>query len=501
MIFSSSAQSREITIENLVSKLPDKTVSLDFILALGVQRSQSFKALMAEFATTKNAELEAEASLDPVLSSTVSYAFAEGDTALGPMVPEETRYMRSEIALSKYFQTGTLLSFSLSRLGVDQDFAPSSFPLPLALYSDARWKLGLRQNLLKDMFGNGIRKTIAGSEKLSEAAEASAKLRLEDWALTLSGLYYQAWLARTQYQVAVNRRERQTRLLNVSTLQFKRGTLEEPDFLQIRSLNDESSLQLQDARRRLDDIWTQLVNNLGLPEEFLKIDPARVPMTLDSPEIKLGEVCRDLSRDTISKLPIRDLQIAKSQSEAGALIYEGARYNALPQLYLDAAFGGRGVDPQASDAISEAAKVGAKEYYVGVGLEWKFGDSAAKAQLLDGYKRKIQAEANLGSTYDRVDAEVRDLCRNFSAQQADAEVYARIVRDRKRRADLDERRFRIGRTDVTQVVRSGDELSLAQLASEQNNVALRMSLWKLRQMNQKMDAYFEGLRRFDLKGL
>jgi outer membrane protein TolC len=493
----------ETEVEAFVKSLPNKTVTLDLVLALGVQRSQSFKALTAEILTSQNPYLEAEAVLNPTLNLSTGFVYSEGDSSASPTAPIENRRQKSQLSLSKYFSTGTGVSLTAIHEKAEMDFAvgaPISM-LGLTNYHDFNWSLGIKQNLLRDSFGTATRARLEGTQKLSTGLKFQAQQKLEDWAVGLAGLYYQAWLARIQMQVAADRRARQKRLLSVSDLQFKRGTLEEPDYLQIRSLNEESEIQLGQAKRNLENVWTLLVNNLGLPEAFLKLDPAKIPMTLDDLEWELGGICTNLSREENFKRPIPELEAARARSEAGDLLASAARSQLFPVVSLDFSVGSKGLDESSSNSLSEAASIDYPSYYAGLSFEWKFGDSGARARALEAHKLKLQGEAALGTAQDTADADLRDLCRKFAFYRRDLDVLARVLQDRKRRSELDERRFRIGRIDVTQVIRSGDEFSGTQLAFEQQNIAVHETLWKLRRYNLKMNEYVEKLKLLELKGL
>ncbi len=463
----------------MLDSIPGRKLEVGFVLAKAAESSDSFRAAKSSLLTTEVARLQAESALAwrPFAKFNKLKDEREAGNAFSPNRIETQSF---SLGVATAFQSGTKVQAEVSHgsnliaLGIGQTFD----------YYETKGTLSLSQSLLADSFGQSSRALQRSASKASEAQALTARESLEDWALSLIRLYYGAWLAQAQSQAAIESFGRKQRLRELLEIQNRRGTAERPDLLQTENAYAATQSQKEQAQLRLQDQWRDLITALKLNPEWTQINALEIPIALDEPHKKALELCG--TEQKLTPAP-ESLQLRRAALLAEAAQDSETRASALvrPDLQFQAQLFANGIDSLASQSIADFRALDRTGYALGVSLSFPIGLTAEKAEALSSMANWVRADAAHSIARDMNQTQWTSRCLDLFRLNRSAESFRRNSKLQHERAELEERRFKLGRGSTFQVIQAGDDATQAELVLDSIEAELRTAAWQiLRAANQ-----------------
>lgn len=475
--------------EEFLEALPNKKLSVEFVLQRGLQSSSAFKQIIAQVPSIENPILQSEAGLDWMLNGQATYMenFAETANTAFPTFPSKTLY---DVNVQKAFITGTQVKagWELSDQKISFTGAPD------IEYKESKLKAELSQNLLKNSFGSSTRKNLEAGVLQSKANENLIKRQLEDYALHIVSAYYQAWIDQQNTLSAEKNLRRKQQLLKSTLAKFKRGTSERPEKIQIEGSVKAAEVTWVQQKQKLQETWQNLVVSLDLPRDWLRLAPEKIP--LEMPTQASAGICAQAN----AQLPVSSAtQEAELRAKAATLQKDATRSNALPDLSVFGSLASNAIEPSYGDAISDSTKFKSLDWLVGVRFSMPLGFKAEKAQVRAALSQELASSAALSSSKDQTEIDFRNYCQLMSSLQLSKNILKNNFRDQALRANLEQERFDIGRSSMFNVIQASDDAAQAELQLQQVEAGLQIAQWKLKQlsgeMSQKVSTLMESYQK------
>jgi outer membrane protein TolC len=381
---------------------------------------------------------------------------------------------------------------SIELLNVDRDL---TYPDSLAglgnfigntTYSEPRVTLSLSQSLWKDSFGKATREALRAASLQERAIENFLVSQTGQWAYEIADVYYQAWLAQSKARADYDNLNRQQRLLSIVKLQQRRGTSDKVDVLQVESSLKLAEQTFADSRQNVSRIFKALVLSIGFPEMWLEVDGNLVPTKIDQPIDEASKLCRSgwsSASENNPKLKQLVTELKATESQLAA-----AKNRVGPDLRLQLAASANGVQPTFNEAFEDVSSWQNPRYSMGVVVSVPLEMKAEKAEVLTSLTQKTSKEYELGQTRSDLQAEWVANCENLQRLKFKVSEFRRMMSLQKERVDLEEKRFRIGKTGAFQVIQAGLDATNAELAFQQSQVEIRKVAWRVQQMNGSVSA-------------
>jgi outer membrane protein TolC len=485
LLFSPNAFSNDVALmQKVLAEFPGQKLTLNFVATKAAQNSQSFRSLGAYRLKSEASLNAANAPHDWTLFSQYSLFDSKADTS-NPFSPTATESNAWQIGARRYFSTGTAAEVKYESAFNKTAFANPTITIPDSYTST--YTLSLRQSLWADAFGSATRAMHKALKRQSEAQELGFQESEETWMMQLIDQYYAAWLAQKQFFAAEENLTRREKLLSTTRLKAQRGTAEAPDLLQVESAHLLAKNSLSQAKAELDHVWRMLVITLGLPETWMAIPPEKIPLDMGEAPSEATRVCANMPapENTLS------VQKAVLQKEAAELLYQKARSEKNPKLELVGAYESNGVNTASGLARKEATERKHPAWSAALQLEIPIGLSAQKSRELDSRADFLLAETQAVNALDLKKVELLKNCDYFRRAGAELKNSLEAQQSQKRRLDLEENRFRLGRSSTFQVIQAGDDKTNVNLASNLNEANLRRYGWRVIQSASKMNPYIE----------
>ena len=469
----------------MLESFPEKKVTIDLVIGRAVQFSDSFKALQSQLTAVDVPLLRARASLDTRINGKINQLDdqTENQISFNPNKINSTKY---SVSAGQYFSSGTSADLELAHGRTLLGFASGTD-------SDAyetRATLSLSQNLWRDAFGMATRRSLIEGETLKKVAVEAYHESIESWVWELLQVYYGAWLAQSQVEVARENVQRRERLLQITKIKLNRGTAEQPDVLQVRSALLTSQVQLAAAEQTLRERWQGLVISLKLPQAWLTLDAREIPMGLDQPFAENLAACGDEMK-TVPDNSTLAKRLAL-QAEAARANLERSHNLTKPEVKLVAQMTANGIDPSTrSQSVDEVS--GFDNTAWAVGLTFAMTLPSENVALRSAYAENIKTQALAAQATDNLQLDWLTACGNLKRLVASTERLREAYENQKQRAKLDEERFGIGRTTTLGVIQSGDDASLAGSNLRSSEVETRLAAWKVRRLITGFKPYLEEL--------
>lgn len=449
---------------------PEQAFTLSGFLAQAVKKGDSYQQLSGSFQLVDVPTLVVQAPLDPRVS--IASTWQKNNKAAGsPMSPLESEFFGHEIGVIKTFSSATTVEAKLSQARSDMTFKSFSF----SPFTEAAFKIGLKQQLWQNSFGSSIRKNLNRGFTESQLRHLQWDMNQEEWMQNMIELFYRSWLAQKKVEVFKQNLSRQKKLVQITSLKLKRGTAEEADLLQVKSAQIDSELNLQQTQSALETIWRELTFTLKIPRSWAAIDPSIIPMSLTSPFEFSGQLC------AVKSVPMESLTVKKTLAEVKnyELQTEIARDHMRPDLSLLLSYENNGIDAIQNKAWSEMTRLNQPQYTVGLQLSFPLTHSAAEAEIRQGVAGLAIARAQHSEALTRQELDQLEACAQLSDQENAVEQRKKVFLQMKTRVELEQRRFELGRVGLTQVIQAGEAATLAENQAQQAQIHWRLAQWKL----------------------
>lgn len=481
----SAAPSRQDdSLEEILSQLPNRELSLDFILIAAMNYADSFQAIKTGLARKKIPERNARAPLDPRLRVSGGYLYDETERS-NSFEPQSIKAGRGVVGLDVPLSTGTYLS-----LEVEQSKNRVALPSSVIRYWETKGALGIRQSLLKDSFGWATRNAIEASRHQATAIESESLVSAEEFLLSIIDQFHQAWLSQRRLTTSEENLARRKKLLQGVRARLSRGAASEADFLQAESALLNAEVQLDQARLDLAEIWRSLILVLKLDQRFLEVDPLKIPLPLEDSFSEAEKLCKTLSVEEIYKRDAKVLRAEGLRKSAEAL-RAAARNRFLPQLDVVGKMGVGNNDGSFGTPIGDSLMGENPEWSVGVEFSIPLAHRRERADLLEAEIQSRQAVSFFETAKTESVVRWRDACDQVSVDATRVKALEEIVKKQKRREVLENNRFQVGSVGVFAVVQAGDDLAGVEASWREAQVRLRREAWTIARMSGGLRALLE----------
>jgi len=470
--------------QELLKSFPERKLTLARVAQLAIRTSDSYHSLAAQEAGMQVPLLQSAAMTESSLSLDGAWSEDRREPN-NPFGPDRNVSSSLGLGLNTQFSTGTRLGFSVSH-ALTQLRIPNFANLEFA---ETRGTINLAQSLWRGAFGKSIRATRAAAEHQSTAIQQGLRSDKEDWFLSLSNLYYGAWLQQARLRNAQETVQRRKRLKSIVVLKQRRGTAERPDLIQVEAGLSNAELELASAEQALNDQWRLLAVTLKLPAVVEAVDPLLVPMELDDVPAALGEKC------ALPEVPTQAAELLRAQAllDAAKESRASADSESAPELDLLAAFGANSVDPNSAATFGDFFKAQFPYYSLGVQFRLPLGNYDKRARAITARVEQMRAEAGVGQVKDLHRANWRNQCFTLARLGHAVKALTKTTTAQAEREKLEEERFSLGRSNLLQVIQAADEANQTDLALKSTMVDYRLAGWKLKKMSGELDSYLTQL--------
>lgn len=476
----------------VLNTFPEKKVTLPLVLSRGMETSDSFRAVRASAIAIDAPKLEALGVLDPQFTMSANKILNRNEPQT-PFSPNKIDGTEFTLGVMKRFRSGTATQFTFKNGRTDLGFAAvAGLPINDFGYYESKATLALTQDLWRNSMGSAVRETVRAGEARTEAAREDFYTKVLDWQKGLRAVFYQAWLAQSQSKLAHDTTARRKRLVEVIRIRLNRGTSERPDLLQVESAELQTRTQEAATLQLLGDRWRGLVISLKLPEDWIRIDPKDIPIGLDQPFEKAKKFCAEFESNAMPGETIA-LRKAKAESRAAEGTAAAAKDQLRPALYVQGELSGNDIDFTSRETtLGNAFRLVNPAWAVSLNLAVPLSNSAGQAQVRKAGALAIAADAIAAQTA----ADVKLLWANGCADYARAESSYKLLKhaheSQTKRAELEEQRFRIGRSTTQFVILAQDDAASAENMVLMAEVERRQAAWNVVELH---PSYRESLDR------
>lgn len=471
---------------DLLNQLPNKKLSLDFVIARGMSTSPTFKVLSSTLAAGEASFYGSRVIKDLRLSGSVS-TFDDQLQPISPLSFSSSKITTGSLGISQWFSTGTSLSLST-------ETAKNQFSIPdfgdLSAYQ-TKSTIALSQSLWKDFLGGASRAQLRSGREQREASQVEFLASVEDWFLQWSELFYGAWLLQEQARAADDSLARRIRLASITKVKANRGTAEAPDVLQIESAVLNARAERDAALQSVSDVWRQVVIGIDLPVSFLGIDARLVPLEYSAPSEEALRLCMDTQDVTKLQDESAQVQSRRLHLKAAEAKLEAAKAMAGPDLRFQASYSTNGVDPSLSPTWSTMFSADHPAYSLGLTFSMPLGFSEEKAAIAGAHAEHIARTAGFAMASDQFQVDWLNTCAEFRRQLERRSLFEQAYKNHLQRVELEERRFAVGRTQMFQVITAGDEAMASKIALAVTDVAKAQAAWKVMRLGGKIAEKFK----------
>ena len=466
-------------VQAQINSLPEKALTLDFVVTKAIHSSDSYKVIQAESLGVDAAKVQSKAALDGEAYAKAN-SYNSRNEPTNPFAPY--RQMTKSVAIGgkKYFSSGTLTTAEISH-GYTEFNIAGTIPFSSQFYQTIATAY-VHQNLFKDAFGSATRSKVKAGEFQSASSLKNTELNKEEWFFQISRQFYGAWNAQVRTREAQNTVERRRRLLDMTRIRSRRGTVEKPDLIQAESALKQAELSLKAERQELQEYWHRLVNNLALPKEWLSFDPLIIPIKVDHPEVEANILCTNEEHEP-KTIAIEKLSLDQKMLEHSV---DSLKSAGRPETLLSLGVTANGIDRHSRPTYPETTSFDHPAYTVGLTFTMPLGNSEIEAQLIEtnSQKKKLEAVKAQMQTDDKT--AFKNLCMDLKRHQESISVLSQIKKEQTTRTQLEKERYELGRAQLLNVINSEDDLTNVEIQLNLLETSEKSIAWMLLKYNNKI---------------
>jgi outer membrane protein TolC len=409
----------------------------------------------------KSSTLAAEAAAERSVEGEMVYAptvFATLQTAVDKKEqpsPAQSRDSASVTSVQAGVQKVT--DFGLTSkvyYGVSQTKISGANPniLPDSEYSDASPTVELSQSLWKNRGGRDVKASVELQKIQSEVTYSTESFKRLLTVVESETIYWRLAIARDSIAIAKDNLARADKIVSWSKRQVSSQLADEADLIQVESLREVRSLELQAAYDEEKAAAASFNTARGVTGSDV-----REELTKITPQV-MSQMPKPKRQDT--RFDVQAAEKATLLAERSADL-AGEKYT--PTLDLFGAFTLNGQDKETSSAFSESFKTDHPTWAVGIRFSAPLA-SETLSQLRGAYAKEHQA-ASLSAQRKRYEAdrEWDDLERKLNEAIRRLELVQKIESSQKRKLESERSRLNRGRSTTFQVLSYESDLAGAQL--------------------------------------
>lgn len=459
--------------QDYLKKLPGQQLTVDFVLVRALQDADVFKVHQVEY-------LKGEALIMGQLSAedlkiNGSYLYTDNrNQPFTPFMPGATKGWDAQVGVEQYLSSGTLLSAGATHAEKKLDFSS----VPDIEYTETRLSLGVVQSLLGDFLGSSYRDQRRASRLSKDAVELAALAAIETSTTDTVKLYYDAWLKQQNVFNLRDSLKRRQRLNTILKSQSQRGLIETSDALQVEGAALNNEADYINSKQDLQNLWEQLVVQLKLPQSFLEVPADEIPIVLDRPEQESLKYCETLKYDDVLAHSTQIQQLTKAV-ESAKFKYESLKQKLMPDVKLQANYTANAIDTEARQTWRDAGNIENPALTAGVTVSFPIQNRQQKSQVLSAHIEYEQSRLKRDMAVNDMQIQWRLTCSSLKRKIKNREIYSQVNAKNKKRVQLDNRRFEVGRIKAFQWVQSEDDEAVSALKLQQAEVDVRVTAWEI----------------------
>jgi len=491
---SSQAAELPAAAHAVINALPKKTLTLDYVLKESMRSADSFRALNSARQSFTSEELKNKSITETYFKLSASKLNNQNE-ALSTFSTNRTISTAATLSAESYFRSGTALLAEV-KYGKTELYYPATLVSATdTKYFDTEISLTLKQNIWKDFFGFATRKSIAAGEASTQIKTLEFFENRESWFFDIHKIYSDVWLMQQRSKAAESNLGRRKRLSKITTIRAERGTAEKPDLYQSESAVQESNTAVLESNQGLGSMWRSLIITLGLPSEWESIDPNVIPVEYLPPIDRALELCG--SESAVADPPLESVSTLKIQfqSQAARYQYEASKNRLNPDLNLQFNYTVNGLDTaNVSDAISDTTGRKFPSWLAGIELKIPLNNFESKSQFEVASSQLERAEAMLGQSHAALVVNWKNECHNLFRLKKSIDLRKSSYENQRLRAELEEKRYRLGRVGLTNVIQAGDDASRSELSLRESQSEIDRSSWKILQYSNQINTYLDRIQ-------
>lgn len=450
-----------------------KKITVEELIAGAILDSVTAQKIKLDLINGEAAKIKSEAAYDINTFSNLSYGTSEAESVTGNGA-DSSSIGTATFGASKYFSTGTTLTGSLTFSDTTLEF-PS--PVPETDQGGNSLSVSVKQNILKDGFGSTTEKNIKAAELGKQANEYAVKSRLENYATQIAELFFNTKKSQIGLSAAKKNRLEQKKLLDIAQILNKRGNTERSDLLEIEASYMKSQEAVNDSLEALENTWNTSILLLGLPKLYKKVPPTDIILAYSSRLENGLRICASPSQNTLKNAnEYRALQRSLESSEQRQL---AAKESLRPDLSLEFKHSNDNYEDGVFDASVDSFSNKSQGNSIALAFSMPLERSLAKASLFEtARKQQLDRLSYENFEADRV-TEIENECNSFNRSKSKTSVLEKIHEKQTLRAELDRKRFQLGRLDAFKAIQSSISETSAWLDVELSKLETEASAWRL----------------------
>lgn len=454
-----------------LQQLPEKQLTLEYVVARAISDADIFKVHKTDYLKGEALYMNSISAEDFRLKGSYFYIDNQNEP-FSPFMPQSTEGWEARMGFEQYLSTGTALSVEAFNSPKKLSFQT----IPDIDYTETKLSVGLDQSLLGDFFGSGYRNLRRSAGFSKDSVELAALAQIEASTLDTIKLFYQAWLKQQTVKNLESSLKRRNRLNGILKSQVRRGIVESSDSLQVEGATLNNEADFINTKQDLQSLWEQLVIQLKMPKSFLDVPADEIPIALDAPENESLRYCESLKFDDIQTNSTQVKQLMKAV-EAAKYKYDAVKQKLMPDVRLQANYVANAIDASARQTWRDAGGLESPALTAGVTVSFPLQNRQQKAQLLNAHIEYEQAKTSRDMAVNNMEVQWRLLCNNLKRKIQNRDLYKLVNEKNKKRVELDNRRFEVGRIKAFQWVQSEDDEAQAFLRFQQTEVEVRVLAW------------------------
>jgi len=480
--------------QEFLKALPSQKIDLGIVAGQALKNASQFKKIYARALSAEAAELQSGAALDWQLGAKANFVFDKNEAGSNNQ-PSNYEVSTYNINLSKNFNTGTAVKFEAEAGKNNFDVFGNNVN-----YYQSHIGLSLQQSLLRNFLGKNIQRLSKIGKLQKEAINFSIEDAIHQNLYGVIEIFYNAWMGQKAFRAEEANQRRKSSLYKVTKIKSDRGTAEGPDLIQSREAYRLSKITSATAREQLQEVWGALVISLGFPSHWASIEAANLPISLKyRSDQKALKLCQNkIKADSFNDNPL--IKSIDRQVKSQELEVENIKNEAKPDLNIQLGLKANGTDPQKRySTFDESFRFENPNWQVGVNFNMNLGNTASKATALSLLSKSKEAEFQKSAAVDQMRIQWQNTCQKLKRLQSEVKILKTSLSEQKRRAQLEERRFKNGRSSLLQLIQAGDDITRTELMSYKQQRDLHLAAWKIEMLSDHFKSFIAQVKNIKVK--
>ncbi len=437
------------------------------VVQLVLQQNLEVRSQYYDPKIAKTGETLAKSRFDTQIQGQASYQLDQKDVQID-VFGTDNRTILYEAQASKKIPYGVEAGVGLSntRLSTNSPFitgdqAPSAGN-PRVFETQVSFEA--RMNLLKNRFGKSDKAGLRLAKKQTDIALSSTYYNIENKVYEALVVYWRWIVAKRNLYVTQQFLRRAQEFLNLTQENKRIGLSEDPDVLAAQALVAERKISVLRAEDFLKDEEKRLRYFLDLPDSIVLKSPHKLHLKLPQTQ-----------RDELIHLALqnrKDYLVLAQQAEAKDIQISRAKDQKWPSLDLFSSLRLNSVDPGYGRALGETFSGQHPNWLVGAQFNLSFENRQAKSEMEKTQLEKAQLLLKIKNAENAIVLEVDEVLRELKLQDAEVHKYQQIVTLQKRKLDIENKNYQLGRSSSDIIVRFQEDY----LAAEQRWLEAKLRL-------------------------